>query len=264
MRGFGVALAKHRVLIGPLQLEQPRLGIGIGVEIAIAVEMVGGDVEQRRDITGEAEGEIDLIARQFEHIDAAIGKGRLPQDRQADIAAHPCGNPCPAQQMMHQHGGGGFAIGAGDPHHAMRRQGGAGLREKLDIADQRHASRAGGIADWVSVYRDAGRYQNPGETGEIHAAGIGQLHRRTMTLGNGVARFLAGIPGGDSCSARHQRGHRRSPGAGEAQHGVALAREEGGDDHRSLRVERPSSANTMETIQKRITTVDSAQPFCSK
>ena len=177
MRGFGVAFAKHRVLIRALQLEQPRLGIGIGVEIAIAVEMVGGDIEQRRDIAGEAEGEIDLVARQLQNIDATpmlIGQQRrLPEDRQADIAAHPCGNPCPGQQMMHQHGGGGFAIGAGDPHHAMRRQGGAGLGEKLDIADQRHASRAGGIADRVAVYRDAGRNQHARETGEIKAARIG-------------------------------------------------------------------------------------------
>src|SRR5690348_1504851 len=53
-----------------LHAEQPRLGRRIGVEAVIPVEMIGRDVEQHCDVAIEALGQVDLVARQLEHIDA--------------------------------------------------------------------------------------------------------------------------------------------------------------------------------------------------
>src|SRR5207253_2528589 len=43
-----------------LHLEQAHLGCRIRLEALIAVEMVGGDIGQHRDIAIEAEGQVDL------------------------------------------------------------------------------------------------------------------------------------------------------------------------------------------------------------
>ena len=44
----------RRRMAGRLHLEQPRLGRGIAGEAVVAVEMVGRDVEQHRDVAVEA------------------------------------------------------------------------------------------------------------------------------------------------------------------------------------------------------------------
>ncbi len=76
-----------------LHREQPRLGRGIALEPVIAVEMVGRDVEQHRDVAIEAEGQVDLIARQFEHIDAALGQ-RLLRRGSAARYCRPAARAC--------------------------------------------------------------------------------------------------------------------------------------------------------------------------
>ena len=57
---------------------------------------------------------------------------------------------------------------------------------------------------------------------------------------------------------------RRQPGARQAVDRIMLAGEGLGRDHLSLRVLRPASASTKLMIQKRMTTVGSDQPTCSK
>ena len=54
----------------------------------MAIEMIGGDIEQHRDVAVEAEGKVDLVAGELEHIDAAFGERILREDGEADIAAH--------------------------------------------------------------------------------------------------------------------------------------------------------------------------------
>src|SRR3546814_15861102 len=68
--------------------EEPRLRCGIARETVIAVEMVGAEVGQHRDIARKAVREVDLVARQFEDIDPAFGQRLAAEDRQADIAPH--------------------------------------------------------------------------------------------------------------------------------------------------------------------------------
>jgi hypothetical protein len=54
---------------------------------------------------------------------------------------------------MDQRGGGRLAVGAGDPDHLVRRKLGPSSGEKLDIADDFDASRAGALSDRVAVER---------------------------------------------------------------------------------------------------------------
>src|SRR3954470_9376220 len=82
--------------------------------------------------------------------------------------------------------------------------------------------------------------------------------------GEGGSSLFFPIPGGHPRPARQQRFHGREPRAREAVHGIVLAREGARHDHRSFSVARPASASTKLMIQKRITTVGSDQPRCSK
>src|SRR5690606_8040894 len=82
--------------------------------------------------------------------------------------------------------------------------------------------------------------------------------------GQFAARLFLPVPGGDLGPARQQGLRRRHSRAGEAEDRVALSGKGGRDDHLSFSVARPMTARTMAMIQKRITTVDSFHPSCSK
>src|SRR3546814_15373667 len=69
----------HGHMIRRLQGKQPRLGCAIARKTFIAIEMVRSDVEQYRHVGVEAVGEIELVARQFQHIDATCGQWVLRQ-----------------------------------------------------------------------------------------------------------------------------------------------------------------------------------------
>lgn len=77
-----------------LHFKHARLGRAIAIETIVTIQMIRCDVEQHRHVAIEAVGEVDLIARQLQHIDAARWQRLLPQYRQADIAA-PCERGCP-------------------------------------------------------------------------------------------------------------------------------------------------------------------------
>ena len=82
--------------------------------------------------------------------------------------------------------------------------------------------------------------------------------------GKGLPRIFPLVPGHHLSAAGEQRLDRRPAGAREAEDGIFLPREGARRDHRSFSVDRPASASTKAMIQKRITTVGSLQPFCSK
>ena len=256
---LGLHVDQREVAHG-LHPEQSRLGGDIALETVVAVEMVGRDVEQDGHVGVDPLGQVDLVARQFEHIDAACGQRLLFEDRLADIAAHQRGNARLREQVIGQRGGGRLAVGSGDRHHAVCRQACACLRKQFDVADHRHPRRARMGGDGMAVERHAGRDDDARIAGQINRQRIGQRHPPF----EGHARFLARVPRGHLRAAGQQRFDRRHARAGKAQHGITLSGKGGRDDHRTFSVARPSSASTIETIQKRITTVDSFQPSCSK
>ena len=161
---------------------------------------------------------------------------------------------------MDQRGGGRFAVGAGDaddfvPGLARPRE-----SEQLDIADQRHPGLARPRRDRVGVERHAGGEDHAVEAREVDLQRIGDGgDGRNLFPGPGPA-----VPRRHVRAARMKRGDRRQAAASETENRIALAAKGRRENHRTFSVARPSSASTMETIQKRITTVDSDQPNCSK
>jgi hypothetical protein len=222
--------------------------------------VIGRDVGQHRHIAVEALGQVDLIARQFEHIDATFGQRIAAHDRQADIPAHQAGDTGGLYDVMDQCRGGRFAVGAGDTDDLVRGQFGARLREQLYIADHRYAELRCMRRDWMLVQRHAGRNHDSGEAGQIGLDRIGQSH---PALNLRACLFLA-VPGGDLRARGKQRLHRGKPRASEAEHGIMFSGEGAAGYHRSFSVARPMRARTKLMIQKRITTVGSLQPSCSK
>ena len=260
--GLGIDRSTTAEPLRRLHREQPRLRRGIGLEPLIPIEMIGRDVEQHRDVAVEALGQVDLVARQFEDIDAAFGERVLRQDRQADVAAHQARHARGLEDVVDQRGGGRLAVGAGDADDLVRRKVGAGAGEQFDVADDLDPGLARALRDRVAVERQAGGDDDAVEAGEVGC-------RRSSSSGDArraprAARRLIVIPRRHPRPARQQRVDRRPPAAGEAEDGVMLAGEGGAGDHLSLRVERPASARMKLMIQKRITTVGSLQPRCSK
>ena len=82
--------------------------------------------------------------------------------------------------------------------------------------------------------------------------------------GRAFPRLFLIIPRRHPRPARQQRLDRRQPAARKAEHGIMLSGEGPGRDHLSLSVDSPASARMKLMIQKRITTVGSLQPRCSK
>ena len=280
----------HRDMPRRLHREQPRLARHIAFEPIVAVEMIGRDVEQHRDIAVEAIGQVDLIAGQFQHIDAhplqVRLQRRLAQHRQADIAAHDCRIARLFDDMMDQRRRGRLAIGAGDADDLVRRQRRPGESEQFDVADDRHASDLRPHRDGMPIERHARRHDDAVKAGQVDLHRIADFQnsvrfersretllratvsrlrsRRTAKVNRSLARRFLTIPGHNPRAAGQQRFDRGKAGPRQPQHGIGLARKDIRNDHRSFNVARPASASTKAMIQKRITTVGSAQPNCSK
>src|SRR3546814_17327293 len=76
-----------RSLIAVLEAEEPRFRGGIARKAVVAVEMVGAEIGEHRDVARKAVRKVDLITRQFEAVNAAFRQRLTRQDRQADVAA---------------------------------------------------------------------------------------------------------------------------------------------------------------------------------
>ena len=70
----------HREVVAPLRVEDPRLGRGVALEPVVAIEVIGGDVEQHRHARAKRLDRLELEARRLDHADAA-GAGRRRADR---------------------------------------------------------------------------------------------------------------------------------------------------------------------------------------
>ena len=81
-----IVAIENRPVVAVLVLEQPRLGAAVFVEIAIAIEMVVGEVEMDADVRLEVLDAFELVARDLDHRRVEFALGRLDQ-RRAEIAA---------------------------------------------------------------------------------------------------------------------------------------------------------------------------------
>ena len=99
-----VGASQHRELPLSLHRKKPRLGCRIVGKAIVAIEMVGRDVGERRRLAGQRAREVELVARQLQHIDPGplrIGHQRLlREDRQADVPTHTRRHARVAEQVM--------------------------------------------------------------------------------------------------------------------------------------------------------------------
>src|SRR3546814_285490 len=129
-----------------------------------------------RRVGVEAVGEIDLVARQFQHIDATCGQWVLRQYGQADIPAHPRRDACIAHNMMDERRRRRLAIRAGDGDDPMLGQAWAGEREKFDVADDGNTRLPRLIGYGMTIERHAGGNDHAVKTGKINSERIDRLN----------------------------------------------------------------------------------------
>jgi hypothetical protein len=165
----GIILAgNHRNLIEMLEREEPLLRRAIIRKPVIAVQMIGGDIGQHRNIARKTECQVNLITRKLQHIDPALRQGIAAKDRKPDIPAHQCRDARRLAVMGDQRCRRRFAVGPRDPDHLVRRKAGPGEREEFDIANDGNTRRIGVGFDRMGVERDAGRDDNAVEAGEVN------------------------------------------------------------------------------------------------
>ncbi len=85
----------------------------------------------------EAEGQVELEARQFEDVHPAGRQRLLRQDRRADVAAEARRDAGGDEDVVDQRRGRRLAVGPGDADDLVRRQARASLSEEFDVADHR-------------------------------------------------------------------------------------------------------------------------------
>lgn len=193
---------------GGLVFGDASLGGGVVLEVAVAVQVVGCDVEHEGDVGVEAADGFELEGGDFEDVPGAGGAEFDEIDNgEADVATDE-GLPLGVgEDMAEQRGGGGFAIGAGDGDDvSLERLGG-----EFELAQQRCAE-AENLLDLRRGERDAG-----GEDDEVlaaegeHAVAAGFDHHAGFEeggdfVGEGVGG--AGVRDGDTGTtlAEEERG----------------------------------------------------------
>jgi len=134
---------------------------------------------------------------------------------------------------MDQCGSGRFAVGAGDADHLVWRKACARGCEQFDIADDRQAILPHMRPDGVRIEGHPGRDNHARKAGKIKLQRVDQAAAPLKHF----ARVGLTVPGDHFRSARQQGFGRRRARTGEAEHGIALALENGRGDHAA----RPSS-----------------------
>ena len=95
-------------------------GGGVGGEVVVAVEVVGGDVEDGGDARVERGAEFELVAGEFE--DVAVGRFAIKEGVEhgaADVAAEFGALSCMVEGGGKQGDNGAFAVAAGHGQHGF-------------------------------------------------------------------------------------------------------------------------------------------------
>src|SRR5690606_18133172 len=112
----------------------------------------------------------------------------------------------------------------------------------------------------MAIQRHSGRHDDSVIIAQVRFQRVGD---NSLVL-RCIAQILTRIPCQHPRSAGVQCVQCRHAGSCQAQYGIAFIGKGGRTYHLSFSVDRPASARTRLMIQKRITTVDSDQPSCSK
>ena len=128
-------------VLGRLVLEDAELGGPVGVEVAVAVEVVGRHVEEHGDARPELVDVLELEARQLAD-DPGVLRDRAVEtgQRAADVAGDRDRLAGRAEDLAQELAGRRLAVRPGDPEERVRQE----ARAELDLAPDGHAPRARG------------------------------------------------------------------------------------------------------------------------
>ena len=153
--GPGVVAAEDGHVGGGLEIQDARLGRGVSLHAAVAVEVVGRDVENGRHLR-RAGHQFELEAGQLEDDQVArLDLVQMVDERQADVPAHPGLARRLDARLGHapnQAGGGGLAGRTGDAHHRA----GDLVHEDLRVVGQRDAAALRFLQDGQAEGHPAG------------------------------------------------------------------------------------------------------------
>ncbi len=133
--GDGVFEVQHRHIAGLLVAKNSALGGGVVFEAAVAIEMIGSDVERRRDVDAHRLHHLELKAGKLEDVPLIWPGGWYERSGGgADVAADLRGDASAVEEVADQGRRRGLAVGAGDADDRALQK----LRRRL----RRHRSRA--------------------------------------------------------------------------------------------------------------------------
>ena len=167
----GVVVPINKGVVGGLVLNDAHLGVHVVLHaVVVAVQMVGGDVQQNGNVGAEVVHIVQLKRTQLDDVVFVRILGHLQGQRVAYVAGQSGIVACIAEDVVDEAGGGGLAVRAGDANHL-----GVGVAScKLYLADD--------VRALVAQFLHHGR--RVGNAGTLnHLVGV-------QNLGFGVAAFF--------------------------------------------------------------------------
>ncbi len=244
---------QHRELVAALVRKDRGLRIRVGFERRIAIEVVGGEIQDRRRVWTKGLDSLQLKARELHHQRVVLPVHGVRQ-RRPEIAADEDTATAGRQHRTQQGGGRALAVGPGDRRDRCREK----PRRQLDLRHDATARRAGSLQIGMipgHTRRDDDQLdvtQREARLAESRFDALRHLHLDRLLV---EEQHLG--------TARPQQGRgRQSRFAGPHHRAANPLKIRLG--HRSLSVASEVSESRIETIQARTMIFGSAQPLSSK
>jgi hypothetical protein len=167
-------------------------------EIAMPVEMVGRDVDEKADAWPKRRRKVDLIGRTLDHMRARARRRRQIENRHTDVAAHRDLASRFLEHMRDERGRRRFAVGPSDGDERRIRRSRAALADKeLDIADNRNPGRVREIDRPVRLgmgqWHAGGQHKHP----KAAPVGVSEIDQGNACGRSALTCGLVVVPGGD-------------------------------------------------------------------
>ena len=228
--------------------------------------MVGRDVEPHRDMGAEGLEQLELVGRQLQHVDAAVGPAAPGRARRGRYCRRPRSARRPRLRIWPI-----SAVVVDLPlvpvmptNRALAWARASSSTSQMIGLPAARAAAATGCGSG-KVLRNAGADHQRGDAATSRCAAGSATFSPACAA---ASREAALSSQADVVDAGRLQGACRSPGRSAPAPARRTTNPSGCRDrssaHRSFRVARPAIARMAAMIQKRMTMVGSAQPFCSK
>jgi hypothetical protein len=152
LEGQGIVGVEHGKILLPLVLKDPALGLAVGLEAGITVQVVLGDIQEDGNLRPELLDPFQLVAAELDHRPFLfLETGHEANQRVADVSAHKSPLPPVMEHRSDHRGGGGLAVGPGDAHRGPAQE----AKGQFDLADHRN-SLSPRLIQLLQAQRDPG------------------------------------------------------------------------------------------------------------